>query len=103
MSAPAVRTVTSTALPPAWRIRVTGASITTLVPCASTRSRQRSHIIPGPSLGYSNSSMSEVMSFWLRRGRSAFHTALASERFLMRCAAKSAVSSVAGSPQAFSV
>ena len=41
-----------------------GCFITTVQPCASTRSRQRSHIIPGPYFGYWNSSISEVMSFW---------------------------------------
>ena len=45
--------------------------MTTLQPLASTRSRQRSHIIPGPYFGYWNSSISEVMSFWLRFGISA--------------------------------
>ena len=73
------------------------------MPRASTMSRQRSHIIPGPYLGYSNSSMRLVMSFWLRFGRMAFKPALDSERFLMRWAAQSALISVAGTPHTFSV
>ena len=64
--------------------------ITTVQPRSTTLSRQRSHIIPGPYFGYWNSSISDVMSFWLRFGISAFTTALNSDRFLMRCAAKSA-------------
>jgi hypothetical protein len=50
-----------------------------------------------------NSSIRLVMSFWLRLGSSAFSTALESERFLIRCAAQSAESSVAGTPQSFSL
>ncbi len=77
--------------------------MSTLQPRASMRSRQRSHIIPGPSFGYWNSSISEVMSFWLRFGISAFMTAFMNERFLMRCAAKSAGSLLTGTPQSFSL
>ena len=43
-----------------------GACICTVPPPARTFSVQRSHIIPGPYLGYWNSSMSVVISFWLR-------------------------------------
>ena len=75
----------------------------TVEPWASTFSRQRSHIIPGPYLGYWNSSMRLVISFWFRLGRSAFITALNSDRFLMRWAAQSAGISLAGTPQTFSV
>ena len=64
---------------------------------------QVSHIIPGPYLGYWNSSIRDVMSFWLRRGRIALMIALSSDRFLMRCAAQSAWISVAGTPHTFSV
>ncbi len=77
--------------------------ITTVQPFASTRSRHRSHIMPGPCFGYWNSSMSEVISFWLRFGSSAFITAFMNERFLMRWAAKSAGSLSAGTPQSFSL
>ena len=63
----------------------------------------RSHIIPGPYLGYSNSSMRLAISFWFRLGRRALSTALKSERFLMRWAAQSAGISSAGMPQTFSV
>ena len=55
-----------------------------------------SHIIPGPYLGYWNSSMSEVISFWFVFGLSAFMIALNSDMFLMRWAAKSAGSSSTG-------
>ena len=84
---------TATALPPAWRILVTLVFMRTLVPAASTRSRQRSHIIPGPYLGYWNSSMSEVISFWLRLGSTALTIAFDSDRFLIRWAAQSACNS----------
>ena len=60
--------MTAMALPSAWRTLVTAVSMTTLEPCATTLSRQTSHIIPGPYFGYWNSSMSEVMSFWFRFG-----------------------------------
>ncbi len=60
---------TATAWPPSWWIAVTGDSMSTLVPGASTISRHRSHIIPGPYLGYWNSSMRLVMSFWFRLGQ----------------------------------
>jgi len=78
-------------------------SSSTEPPRSLTCSAQRSHIRPGPDLGYWNSSMRLAMSFWLRRGSSAFSTAENSERFLMRCAAQSAWISVAGTPQTFSV
>ena len=94
---------TATALPPAWWMAVTGDSISTLVPRASTFSRQRSHIIPGPYFGYWNSSMRLVISFWFRLGRMALVTAFISDRFLMRWAAQSAWISVAGTPHSFSV
>ncbi len=94
---------TATARSFSWRIPMTRAFMTTVQPLASTRSRQRSHIIPGPYFGYSNSSMSEVMSFWLRFGSRAFIAALKSDRFLMRCAAKSAGSLSTGTPQSFSL
>ena len=77
--------------------------MTTLVPASSTRSRHRSHICPGPYFGYSNSSISEVMSFWLRLGITAFTTALNRLRFLMRWPAQSALMVSAGTPQTFSV
>ena len=47
--------------------------------------------------------MSDVIDFWLRFGSSALTTALNSERFLMRCAAKSAGSLLAGTPHSFSL
>ena len=48
---PAVSATTVTAWPSWWRMPTTFVFISTLLPCASTSSRQRSHIIPGPSLG----------------------------------------------------
>ena len=96
-------TTTEVALPPECLMAVMRVSITTFDPWASTFSVQTSHIIPGPYFGYWNSSMREVMSFWLRFGRTAFMTALNSDRFLIRCAAQSAWISVAGTPHTFSV
>ena len=55
--------VTETARPPSCAMRVTFALKTTLEPCASTSSWQRSHIIPGPNLGYWNCSMRLVTCF----------------------------------------
>jgi hypothetical protein len=75
----------------------------TVPPAERTWSAQRSHIMPGPYLGYWNSSIRLVMSLRLRRGISALITALASDRFLIRWAAQSACSSVAGMPQIFSL
>ena len=94
---------TSWARPSAWRIRRTGCSSRTSDPCSVTSSWHRSHIIPGPYRGYSNSSMRLVMSFWLRRGINEFRIALKRDRFLIRWAAQSAWSSSAGIPQTFSV
>src|SRR5579884_2343069 len=94
---------TATAAPSWWRILVAAVFISTLVPSVSTFSRHTSHIIPGPYFGYSNSSIREVIAFWLWRGSTAFHTALARERFLIRWAAQSAWISVAGTPHTFSV
>ena len=94
---------TATALPPAWWTAVTGSSMATVVPRASTSSRARSHIIPGPYLGYWNSSMRLVISFWFRLGRTALVIAFISDRFLMRWAAQSAWIDVAGTPHSFSV
>src|ERR1700737_4117105 len=94
---------TATARPSAWRTLRAVVFIRTLVPAASTFSRQRSHIMPGPYFGYWNSSISDVMSFWLRLGSTALTMALNSDRFFMRWAAQSALTSVAGTPHTFSV
>ncbi len=100
---------TAVARPPAWRIPVTGVCMTTFVPPASTSSRHRSHIIPGPYLGYWNSSMRLVTwSDLLRRlpsvrARIGSHTALHRDMPLMRCAPQSADSSDAGTPHTFSL
>ena len=85
----------------------------TFEPAASTLSRQTSHIIPGPYLGYWNSSMSEVMSValpFLRKeshdgseSRMAFTPAFHSDMFLMRWAAQSAWMLLAGTPHTFSL
>jgi hypothetical protein len=79
----------------------------------STLSRQTSHIIPGPYLGYWNSSMSEVMSVALpffrneshggSESRMALMPAFHNDMFLMRCAAQSAWMLLAGTPQTFSL
>ena len=55
---------------------VSRADISSLPPAACTFSAQTSHIMPGPYLGYWNSSMRVVISVWLRFGRMAFITAL---------------------------
>jgi hypothetical protein len=49
--APSVSATTAVARPPSWRTAVTLVDSSTFVPADSTCSRQRSHIIPGPSLG----------------------------------------------------
>ncbi len=77
--------------------------ITTLLPAAVTLSRQTSHIIPGPYLGYWNSSINEVIFFWLRLGETALTMAFASDRLFTRWAAQSAGISLTGTPQTFSV
>src|SRR5688572_19192511 len=100
---PSDSTTTEVALPPEWRTAAMRVSITTLEPCALTFSAHTSHIIPGPYLGYWNSSMRDVISFWFRFGSSAFITAVNSDRFLIRWAAQSAWISVAGTPHTFSV
>jgi hypothetical protein len=98
---------TLTARPSAWRILVTGVSKMTLVPAASTSSWQRSHIIPGPYLGYWNSSMRLVTCSLLllraprTRDRIGSHTALHSDIPLMRWAPQSADMSLADTPQTF--
>src|SRR5579862_5162696 len=79
---------TLVARPAAWRTVVTAASMTTFDPPATTLSRHTSHIIPGPYFGYWNSSMSEVMSFWLRLGNRALAIALPSDRLFTRWAAQ---------------
>src|SRR5689334_22376111 len=58
VSTPLLVATTDVALPPSWRMRTTGDSMSTLLPAASTLSRQTSHIIPGPYFGYWNSSIS---------------------------------------------
>jgi hypothetical protein len=72
-------------------------------PGASTSSRQRSHIIPGPYLGYWNSSMRLVMSFWLRLGSSAFPHGVEQRQVLDALGGPVGRISVAGTPHTFSV
>ncbi len=110
---PACSATTATARSSSWRIVTALVSIRTLEPAASTLSRQTSHIIPGPYLGYWNSSISEVMSVALpffrkdidagRESRMAFTPAFHSDMFLMRWAAQSAWMLLAGTPQTFSL
>ena len=69
----AASATTATALPSSWRMPTTRVSMTTLQPLASTRSRQRSHIIPGPYFGYWNSSMSEVIVLLVALGQQRVH------------------------------
>ena len=82
---------------------VSRAPISTVPPAALTLSAACSHIMPGPSLGYWNSSMSVVISVWPRLGRIEFIRALRRSRFLTRCAAQSAGISETGTPHTFSV
>src|SRR5918994_65222 len=106
---PSVSATTAVARPPSWRVPGTGGSLITLVPAASTRSRHRSHIIPGPYLGYWNRSMRLVTCLDLsarapaRRARSGSHTALHSDMPLMRCAPQSAEICDGGVAHTFSV
>ena len=87
----------------------TGLSRRTSTPAFSTRSRHVSHIIPGPSLGYWNSSMRLVTCLArlrrppARRARSGSHTALNSDMPLMRWAPQSAETSDGGTPHTFSL
>ena len=99
---------TEVARPSPWWISTTRVSITSSPPSASTRSRQRSHIIPGPYLGYWNSSMRLVSWLDLLRrpnslARIGSHSASTSDMPLMRWAAKSAEIDDAGTPQSFSL
>src|SRR5579864_2955181 len=94
---------TPTARPRSCFTAVTTVRMTTSVPAATTLSRQTSHIIPGPYLGYWNSSISDVIAFWLRRGTTALTIALPSDRLLTRWAAQSAGISLTGMPHTFSV
>ena len=64
-----VEATTSRARPPSWRMLRTSWEKRTSLPWPTTSSWQRSHIMPGPWRGYSNSSMRLVTSVWLRAGR----------------------------------
>ena len=63
----------------------------------------RRHIWPGPKRGYSNSSINVVTVASPFLLNSAFLIAVPRDRFLIRCAAQSAPSSVHGMPHTFSV
>ena len=67
------------------------------------RSRQRSHIWPGPRRGYWNSLSRVLMLVDRLFSDAADRMAFASERFWMRWAAHSARISVHGMPHTFSV
>ena len=95
--------VTDTARPPSTWMPVSRASISRVPPAACTFSAHTSHIMPGPYLGYWNSSMRVVMSVWPCLGRMELSTALRRSRFLTRCAAQSAGISDTGTPHTFSV
>ncbi len=106
---PSASATTAVARPPSWRIVVTGVSMMTLEPAASTCSRQRSHIIPGPCLGYWNSSIRLVTCLDLsrrapaKRARRGSHTALHRVMPLMRCAPQSAEICEGGVAHTFSL
>ncbi len=78
-------------------------------PMSTTWSAHRSHIIPGPYFGYSNSSMRLVTCFDLSRrlpateDRMGSHTALHRDMPLIRCAPQSAEISEAGTAHTFSL
>ena len=90
-------------------MRVTGVSMMTLVPAASTSSRQRSHIMPGPYFGYWNCSIRLVTCLDLsrrrpaKRARTGSHTASHSDMPLMRWAPQSAEISEVGTAHTFSL
>ena len=84
-------------------ILVSGDDRCTVPPAATTFSAQTSHIMPGPSFGYWNSSMRLVISVCLRLGNRALITALRRSRFLMRCAAQSDGICDTFTPHTFSV
>ena len=105
---PSWSATTATARPPSWWMATTFVCMATSTPRASTRSRQRSHIIPGPYLGYWNSSMRLVTCDDLLRwpkslARTGSHSASTSDMPLMRWAAKSAEIDEAGTPHSFSL
>ena len=102
-SLPSTTYVAETARPPSTWMPVRHASSSTVPPAACTFSEQCSHIMPGPNLGYWNSSMSVVISVWPRLGRMEFIRALRRSRFFTRWAAQSAGISETGTPQTFSV
>src|SRR3546814_20188324 len=99
--------VTETALPSRWAIEVTFERSTTLEPWPSTSSWQRSHIIPGPYLGYWNSSIRLVtcldLSRRAKRPRIGSHTASHSDMPLMRWEPQSAALSDGGTPHPFAL
>ena len=70
------------------------------MPAPSTRSRNASHICPGPRRGYRNSSISVVTCS--RRSPIRPEIAWTSEKFLIRCAAHSRRISEPGIPHTFS-
>src|SRR6266540_7443889 len=95
-----VSATTATAPPSHQRTSLTAALEMICDPWHSASSAARSHVIPGPYLGYWNSSIKLVILV-LPFGRMALVTAFSSERFLIRCAAQSAWIWVAGTPHSF--
>src|SRR5665213_1896116 len=106
---PSAVTLTATARPPSRWTAVALVAIRTSPPWATTFSVQRSHIIPGPNFGYSNSSMRLVTCFDLSRrlpasdDRIGSQTAFHIDMPLIRCAPPSAEISDAETPQTFSL
>ncbi len=101
-------TVTATALSSSTCTATAAVPSRTSPPLSTTRSTQRSHIMPGPYFGYWNSSMRLVTSAVLSRRRPSeerkgSHTAFHSDIPLIRWAPQSAESSDAGTPQTFSL
>ncbi len=108
-SAPPEATVTATAAPSSTCTAVAAVSMRTDAPEASICSVHRSHIIPGPYLGYWNSSIRLVTCldrsrrFPASEERTGSHTAFHSDIPLIRWAPQSADSSEAGTPHTFSL
>ena len=108
-SRPPEATVTATAAPFSTWTAVAAVSIRRIPPRASTWSAHRSHIIPGPNLGYSNSSMRLVTCLDGSRRRPATdvrmgsHTAFHRDIPLMRWAPQSADISEADTAHSFSL
>ncbi len=107
--APPEATVTATAAPSSTWTLLAVVDIRIVPPMPTTCSAHRSHIMPGPNLGYSNSSMRLVSCFDLSRrlpatdARIGSHTAFHNDMPLIRWAPQSAEISEAETAHSFSL